>query len=47
MMDPTVDMMGSRDLDSRLTSREAAAVADWLDTGQCCLFGAVQFLYNL
>ena len=34
MLDPTVDMMGSRDLDSRLTNREAAAVADWIDTGE-------------
>ena len=34
MMDPTVDMMGSRDLDSRVTDREAAAVTDWLSTGE-------------
>merc|ERR1711976_920734 len=33
MMDPTVDMMGSRDLDSRLTKREFAALADSLGTG--------------
>ena len=27
-----VDVVLSRDLDSRLTSREAAAVGEWLDT---------------
>ena len=31
LMDPSVKMMAVRDLDSRLTGREAAAVADWLD----------------
>ena len=30
MTDPTVSVMASRDLDSLLTSREAAAVAQWL-----------------
>ena len=31
MVDPSVSMMVSRDLDSRLTEREAAAVTQWLD----------------
>ena len=31
MTDPTVSMMASRDLDSLLTSREAAAVTQWLE----------------
>ena len=30
MTDPTVTVMASRDLDSLLTSREAAAVSQWL-----------------
>merc|ERR1719431_1051297 len=30
MADPTVDIMISRDLDSRFSPREAAAVSDWL-----------------
>ena len=33
LLDPTVDLMVSRDLDSRLTTREQAAVEDWLNTG--------------
>ena len=33
VLDPTVDMMVSRDLDSRLTIREQTAVEDWLNTG--------------
>ena len=33
ILDPTVDIMGSRDLDSRLIDREADAVSDWLHTG--------------
>ena len=31
MTDPTVSVMASRDLDSLLTSREAAAVTQWLE----------------
>ena len=31
MIDPTVAVMASRDLDSRLTSRETAAVNQWLE----------------
>ena len=33
VLDPTVDLMVSRDLDSRLTTREQTAVEDWLNTG--------------
>ena len=33
VLDPTVDLMVSRDLDSRLTAREQAAVEEWLTTG--------------
>ena len=33
LLDPQVDVMVSRDLDSRLTTREQAAVQEWLDTG--------------
>ena len=33
LLDPTVDLMVSRDLDSRLTTREQTAVEDWLNTG--------------
>jgi hypothetical protein len=32
--DPSVDIMISRDTDSRLNSREAAAVSDWLESGK-------------
>ena len=31
MIDPSVNVMVSRDLDSRLTDREVAAVTQWLD----------------
>ena len=31
MVDPSVSVMVSRDLDSRLTGREVAAVTEWLD----------------
>ena len=31
MLDPSVSVMVSRDLDSRLTSREQAVVTDWLE----------------
>ena len=31
MLDPSVSVMVSRDLDSRLTGREVAAVTQWLD----------------
>ena len=33
VLDPSVDVMVSRDLDSRLTTREQAAVEEWLNTG--------------
>ena len=33
VLDPSVDLMVSRDLDSRLTTREQAAVQEWIDTG--------------
>ena len=33
VLDPMVDLMVSRDLDSRLTAREQAAVEEWLTTG--------------
>ena len=33
LVDPQVSVMVSRDLDSRLTAREQAAVEDWLETG--------------
>ena len=33
LLDPSVDVMVSRDLDSRLTTREQAAVEEWLNTG--------------
>ena len=33
LVDPQVSVMVSRDLDSRLTTREQAAVEDWLNTG--------------
>lgn len=33
LSDPSVDMVVSRDLDSRLTEREVAAVSEWLDSG--------------
>ena len=33
-LDPQVDVLLSRDLDSRLTSREAAAVQEWLESGR-------------
>ena len=33
LLDPSVDLMVSRDLDSRLTTREQAAVQEWIDTG--------------
>jgi len=33
MADPYVDIMVSRDLDSRLSSREVAAVNDWMSSG--------------
>ena len=33
VLDPQVDVMVSRDLDSRLTTREQAAVQEWLHTG--------------
>ena len=32
LLDPTVEVMVSRDLDSRITAREQAAVEDWLKT---------------
>ena len=31
LLDPLVDAVASRDLDSRLTGREAAAVTQWLE----------------
>ena len=31
LLDPLVDAVASRDLDSRLTAREAAAVSQWLE----------------
>ena len=31
VLDPSVSVMVSRDLDSRLTSREQAVVTDWLE----------------
>ena len=34
MVDPSVSLMVSRDLDSRLTGREAAAVTQWLTDPQ-------------
>ena len=34
MVDPSVSVMVSRDLDSRLTGREAAAVTQWLTDPQ-------------
>ena len=33
LLDPRVEVVVSRDLDSRLTAREQAAVEDWLETG--------------
>jgi len=33
LCDPTVDVMVARDLDSRLTQREQAAVIEWLESG--------------
>ena len=33
VLDPSVDVMVSRDLDSRLTTREQAAVQEWINTG--------------
>jgi len=33
MFDPMVDLWISRDLDSRITSREVSAVNDWIQTG--------------
>ena len=33
LLDHSVDVMVSRDLDSRLTTREQAAVEEWLNTG--------------
>ena len=33
VLDPSVSVMVSRDLDSRLTSREQAAVEEWLESG--------------
>ena len=33
LLDPLVSVMVSRDLDSRLTAREKAAVEDWLESG--------------
>ena len=33
LLDPSVDVMVSRDLDSRPTTREQAAVEEWLNTG--------------
>ena len=33
LLDPSVEVVVSRDLDSRLTTREQAAVEDWLETG--------------
>ena len=33
LVDPQVSVMVSRDLDSRLTAREQAAVEEWLNTG--------------
>ena len=33
VLDPSVDLMVSRDLDSRLTTREQAAVQEWIDSG--------------
>jgi len=33
MADPYVDIMVSRDLDSRFSARESSAVEDWLNTG--------------
>ena len=32
--DPTVEVFGSRDVDSFLLARERAAVAGWLDSGK-------------
>ena len=31
MLDPSVEVMVSRDLDSRISSREQAVVEEWLD----------------
>ena len=33
LLDPGVEVVVSRDLDSRITAREQAAVEDWLETG--------------
>ena len=33
LLDPGVEVVVSRDLDSRLTPREQAAVEEWLETG--------------
>ena len=33
LLDPRVEVVVSRDLDSRITAREQAAVEDWLETG--------------
>ena len=33
VLDPSVDLVVSRDLDSRLTTREQAAVQEWINTG--------------
>ena len=33
-LDPEVEVMMSRDLDSRLTEREAVAVREWLESGK-------------